>query len=182
MSVFRETNLTAPSTNFQYKINYAEADGSDSKNRIESIEQSRITNAGTTLLETYFPEYDSKGRIAKYYWKNNYWRYEYDDLNNVTKWIVKKPDLFLQEIVVAEYGNYDGKENIYANSIPVQLVNLVGGGNTSAHNPGSYKFFEGGTTHHPNRGSDLSVQPKGLANGSHRFLVCPKRHAHNPGL
>lgn len=137
---FRETNLLPPTINYQYLLHYGEA------GQLDTIRKSQILNSGSKLLETYTLEYDGQRRMTKYQWRGNYWRYEYDDANNVTKWFAKYKDLAPIEGLVADFGNYDGKHNTYAFSKPAQLVNFVGGGGTSPQNPGSFKFYEASLT------------------------------------
>ena len=132
---FRETNLLTANTNYQYRLHYSKA------NQLDTLTKSQIFNSGPKILETYILEYDDRGRLAKYRWAQNYWRYEYDDANNVTKWFAKYPALAPIEGLVADFGNYDGKHNTYAFSQPAQLINLVGGGGASPQNPGSFKFY-----------------------------------------
>lgn len=137
---FRETNLLIPNTNYQYLLHYSEA------GQLDTISKSQVLNSGSKLLETYTLQYDDQRRLAKYQWKENYWRYEYDEAGNVTKWFAKYKDLAPIEVLVADFGNYDGKHNTYAFSKPAQLVNLVGGGGSSPQNPGSFKFYEASLT------------------------------------
>ena len=140
VAAFRETNLFTPNTNYQYLLHYSGA------GQVDTIRKSQIVNSGSKLLETYALEYDGQRRMTKYQWKGNYWRYEYDDVGNVTKWFAKYKDLVPIEGLVADFGNYDGKFNTYAFSKPAQLVNLVGGGGSSPQNPGSFKFYEASLT------------------------------------
>lgn len=137
---FRETNLLAPFTNYQYVLHYLET------GQVDTIRKSQILNSGPKLLETYTLEYDDQRRLTKYQWAGNYWRYEYDNANNVTKWFAKFPALAPIEGLIADFGNYDGKNNTYAFSKPAQLINLVGGGGSSPQNPGSFKFYEASLT------------------------------------
>ena len=43
--------------------------------------------------------------------------------------------------MAAEYGNYDGKRNVYADTRPAELLNLVTIQGMSKQNPGSFKFY-----------------------------------------
>ena len=133
---FRETNLLPPNLNYQYLLHYSET------GQLDTVRKSQIVNSGPKLLETYTLEYDDQRRLTKYLWAGNYWRYEYDDVGNVSKWFARYPALAPIEGLVADFGNYDGKHNTYAFSKPAQLVNLVGGGGASPQNPGSFKFYE----------------------------------------
>ncbi|MPR32815.1 hypothetical protein [Salmonirosea aquatica] len=140
VTAFRETNLLAPFNNYQYEMHYTAA------GLIDTVRKSQIFNSGPKLLETYILEYDSQRHLTKYKWGDNYWRYEYDNAKNVTKWFAKYPSVAPIEGLLAEFGNYDGKHNTYAFSTPTQLINLVGGGGASAQNPGSFKFYEASLT------------------------------------
>lgn len=137
---FRETNLLTPNANYQYLLQYSET------GQLDTIRKSQILNSGPKFLETYALEYDDQQRLNKYKWAENYWRYEYDEANNVIKWFAKYPALAPIEGLVADFGNYDGKYNTYAFSKPAQLVNLVSGGGASPQNPGSFKFYEASLT------------------------------------
>lgn len=135
VTAFRETNLLNPFKNYQYVLHY------DNAGRLDTIRKSEVFNSGPRLLETYALEYDAQQRLTKYKWAENYWRYEYDEAKNVTKWFAKYPAIAPIEGLLADFGNYDGKYNTYAFSVPAQLINLVGGGGSSAQNPGSFKFY-----------------------------------------
>jgi YD repeat-containing protein len=137
---FRETSLLAPFHNYQYILHY------NQEGRADTIRKSEIFNSGPKLLESYALEYDDQHRLTKYKWADNYWRYEYDEANNVTKWLAKYPSIAPIEGILADFGNYDGKHNTYAFSKPAQLINLVGGGGASPQNPGSFKFYEASLT------------------------------------
>ena len=140
VTTFRETNLLAPFINYQYVLHY------DNAGRLDTIRKSEIFNSGPKLLETYALEYDAQKRLTKYKWADNYWRYEYDAANNVTKWLARYPSIAPIEGLLADFGNYDGRYNTYAFSTPARLINLVGGGGASAQNPGSFKFYQASLT------------------------------------
>lgn len=140
VKVFRETYLMAPFNNYQYTIFYS----GDSK--IDSIQQFKITNSGSVLQETHFVEYDTQNRINKYTWgKKNYWRYEYDNEGNVTKWLVKLANAS-QELTLAEYSNFDKMQSMFSISQPSRLVSLINGEYRISQNPGSFKLYESGGT------------------------------------
>lgn len=140
VTAFRETNLLAPFTNYQYVLHYSNA------GQLDTIRKSQVFNSGPKLIETYALEYDAQKRLTKYKWADNYWRYEYDEAKNVTKWLARYPAVAPVEGLLAYFDNYDGKYNTYAFSRPARLVNLVGGGGSSAQNPGSFKFYEASLT------------------------------------
>lgn len=140
VTAFRETNLLAPFRNYQYQLYYSKA------GQLDTIRKSEVLNSGPKLMETYALEYDAQQRLTKYKWADNYWRYEYDEAKNVTKWLAKYPAIAPVEGLVAYFDNYDGKYNTYAFSQPAQLVNLVSGGGASPQNPGSFKFYEASLT------------------------------------
>ncbi len=135
VKVVRETNLLAPFFNFQYNLQYAGI------GRLDTIRKYQVVNSGPKILETYTLEYDVKGLITKYKWKDNYLRYEYDENGNLTKWFVSIPAIS-PEVIAAEYGNYNGKRNVYADTRPAELVNIVTGQGNSKQNPGSFKYHE----------------------------------------
>ncbi len=134
---FRETNLLSPFINYLYELTYS------SEATLDTLKKYQIFNSGPRLIETYMLTYDEQKRMTKYAWDQNYWRYEYDEAGNLTKWFAKIAVILNQEILVAEYDNYDEKENIYSDVYPAQLINLVTGGGSSPGNPGSFKFFTG---------------------------------------
>jgi len=140
VTAFRETSLLAPFHNYQYVLQYSPG------GQLDTIRKSEVFNSGPRLIETYALEYDAQQRLTKYKWADNYWRYEYDDAKNVIKWFAKYPAVAPIEGLLADFGNYDGKHNTYAFSTPAQLINLVGGGGSSAQNPGSFKFYEASLT------------------------------------
>ncbi|WP_373511670.1 hypothetical protein [Persicitalea sp.] len=135
VKVLRETNLMAPFGNFQYDLHYSGV------GRLDTIRKYQVVNSGPKILETYSLEYDAKGLLTRYKWNDNYLRYEYDNDGNLTKWFVSLPFIG-PEAIAAEYGNYDGKRNIYANTHPAELVNIVTGQGISKANPGSFKYYE----------------------------------------
>lgn len=137
VAVVRETNLLAPFVNYQYALHYS------NEGLIDTIRQSRILNSGPRPEQTYVLLYDTKKRLTLYKWGENYWRYEYDDTKNVMKWYARIFSVSNAEQLVAEYGNYDGKRNLYFFSRPAMLVNLIGGGGMSEENPGSFKLYKG---------------------------------------
>ncbi|TDB65248.1 hypothetical protein [Arundinibacter roseus] len=140
VATFRETNLLSPFINYQYELIYS------SESTLDTIRKYQVFNSGPRLIETYILTYDAQKRITTYAWGENYWRYEYDDAGNLTKWFAKITSVINQEILVAEYDNYDEKENIYSDVYPAQLINLVAGGGSSKANPGSFKFYLGTPT------------------------------------
>jgi len=135
VKVVRETNLLAPFINLQYDLHYAGV------GRLDTIRKYQVVNSGPRILETYALEYEAKGLITKYKWKNNYMRYGYDGNGNLTKWFVSIPSIS-PEVIAAEYGNYDGKRNVYADTRPAELVNIIAGQGLSNENPGSFKYRE----------------------------------------
>lgn len=137
---FRETNLLPPFINYQYMLHYSGA------GLVDTIRKAQVFNSGPKLVESYALEYDAEQQLTKYKWADNYWRYEYDNAKNLTKWLARLPALAPIEGLLAEYGNYDGKKNIYYYSEPARLINLVSGGGASAQNPGSFKFYEASLT------------------------------------
>jgi YD repeat-containing protein len=137
VSVLRETNLLAPFVNYQYSLHYNET------NAVDTIRQFRVMNTGLVPQQTFVLEYDDKKRLTRYAWPESYWRYEYNEAGNVSKWYAKIANVHPQEVLLAEYGNYDENSNVYVNVSPARLVNLIGGGGMSPHNPGSFKFYEG---------------------------------------
>lgn len=134
VKVIRETNLLAPFGNYQYNLSYSGV------GRLDTVRKYQVLNSGPRILETYALEYSDKGFITKYKWKDNFLRYEYDDNGSLTKWFVSLPFIG-PEVLAAEYGNYDGKRNIYADTRPAELVNLVTSQGVSKQNPGKYKFY-----------------------------------------
>ncbi|MBU1820139.1 MAG: hypothetical protein KKG00_01335 [Bacteroidetes bacterium] len=134
--VLRETNLLPPYVNYQYSLHY------NRTNLADTIRQYRVTNTGPVLLQTYALAYDENKRLSRYAWPGSYWRYEYDEAGNVRKWFAKIANLHSQEVLLAEYGNYDENSNVYVNVPSARLVNLVEGGGVSPHNPGSFRFYE----------------------------------------
>lgn len=135
VSAVRETNLLSPFVNYQYDLHYS------NEGLIDTIRQSRILNAGPVPEQTYVLLYDDKRRLTRYTWGDNYWRYEYDDTKNVTKWFSKVLSIANTEQLVAEYGNFDGKRSPYFFTQPAMLVNLIGGGGMGEENPGSFKLY-----------------------------------------
>lgn len=134
VKVIRETNLLAPFGNFQYNLHYAGV------GRLDTVRKYQVLNSGPRVLENYALEYNDKGFITKYKWQDNSLRYEYDGNGNLTKWFVNLPSIS-PEVLAAEYGNYDGKRNVYADSRPAELVNLVTSQGVSKQNPGSFKYY-----------------------------------------
>ena len=133
VKALRETNLLPPFGNIQYDLHYS------GTGRLDTIRKYQVLNAGPVILETYALEYNAKGLIEKYKWKDNYVRYEYDNDGNLTKWFVSLPSIS-PEVIAAEYGNYDGKRNVYADTRPAELVNIVQGQGVSPQNPGTFKY------------------------------------------
>ena len=134
VKVLRETNLLAPFFNFQYDLHYSGV------GRLDTIRKYQVVNSGPKILETYALEYNANGLLTKYKWQDNYLRYEYDNDGNLTKWFVSIPAIE-PEVIAAEYGNYDGKRNVYADTRPAELVNFVTGQGVSKANPGSFKYY-----------------------------------------
>ncbi|HEV7350567.1 hypothetical protein [Telluribacter sp.] len=132
--LFRETGLAAPFQNFQYEPIY------DEEGKVNSLTQSRLLNSGPQLVQTNNLEYDDRKRVTKFAWDATYWRYEYDENGNLTRWYIKVPAV-PAEVLVAEYENYDGRQNLYLFSDAVRMVNLISGGGASSQNPGSFKFY-----------------------------------------
>ncbi|GHB71907.1 hypothetical protein [Persicitalea jodogahamensis] len=135
VKVIRETNLLPPYGNLQYSLSYSGV------GRLDTVRKYQVLNSGPKILETYALEYNDKGFITKYKWQENSLRYEYDDNGNLTKWFVHIPQIS-PEVLAAEYGNFDGKYNVYADTRPAELVNLVTSQGVSKQNPGSFKFYE----------------------------------------
>ncbi len=135
VTVIRETNLLPPFGNMQYNLHYSGV------GRLDTVRKYQVLNSGPKILETYALEYNEKGFISKYKWQENSLRYEYDDNGSLTQWFVSLPQIS-PEVLAAEYGNYDGKRNVYADTRPAELVNLVTSQGISKQNPGSFKFYE----------------------------------------
>ncbi len=134
VKVIRETYLTTPFWNFQYDLSYSGV------GRLDTVRKYQVFNSGPKILETYVLEYNLKGDITKYKWQDNFLRYEYDDNGSLTKWFVSLPFIG-PEVLAAEFGNYDNKRNVYADTRPAELVNLVTSQGVSKQNPGSFKYF-----------------------------------------
>ncbi len=134
VQVIRETSLLPPYGNFQYNMHYSGV------GRLDTVRKYQVLNSGPRILETYALEYSAKGFITKYKWQDNFLRYEYDDNGSLTKWFVSLPFVG-PEVLAAEFGSYDGKRNVYADSRPAELVNLVTSQGVSQQNPGSFKYY-----------------------------------------
>jgi len=135
VKVLRETSLLPPFQNFQYDFHYSGV------GRLDTVRKYQVLNSGPRILDTYTLEYNDKGFITKYKWRDNYLRYEYDDNGSLTKWFVSLPSIS-PEVLAAEYSNFDGKRNIYADTRPAELVNLVTSQGISKQNPGRFKYHE----------------------------------------
>lgn len=134
VKVIRETNLLPPYGNFQYNLHYSGV------GRLDTVRKYQVLNSGPRILEAYALEYNAKGSITKYKWQDNFLRYEYDDNGSLTKWFVSLPFIG-PEVLAAEFSNYGGKRNVYADTRPAELVNLVTSQGVSQQNPGSFKYY-----------------------------------------
>ncbi len=134
---FQEVRLLAPFVNYEYRFQY------DNANRVEMVTQYQLFNAGPKLTETYVVQYGQNNRVYTYCWRNNCWRYEYDEAGNLSKWLATIPARSPNETTLRFYSNFDERKNVYEFSKPARLINLVSGEGNSTSNPGAFKFYEG---------------------------------------
>lgn len=139
VSTMQEVRLVAPFVNYEYGFHY------DVTSRVDTVRQYQLFNAGPKLVETYGVRYEN-GNVYTYCWKNNCYRYEYDDVGNLSKLLALIPSTAPNERALRLYSNFDGKKNLYATSQPARLINLVMGEGNSVGNPGVFNVYDGGAT------------------------------------
>jgi len=128
----RETNLAVKDNSFIYELDYS----SDSK--LKTIRPFRVYNSGPKLEDSLQVTFGTNNRIAELKSRTGLIsKWEYDTAANVKKWLIRKP-LKQTDSLIAEYGSYDDKVNIYAFSEGMQLVNLLSGRAHSRRNPLTY--------------------------------------------
>lgn len=125
----RETNLAVKDNSFIYELDYG------SNSRLSTIRPFRVYNSGPKLEDSLKIVYGANNRISEVKSKTGLIsKWEYDTAANVKKCLIRKP--FSQtDSLIAEYGSYDDKVNIYAFSEGMQLVNLLSGRPHSRRNP-----------------------------------------------
>ncbi len=163
ITAFRETNLLTPFRNYQYQLHYSTA------GQLDTIRKSEVFNSGPKLMETYALEYDAQQRLTKYKWADNYWRYEYDEAKNVTKWLARYPAIAPVEGLARRF----------------RIITTVSTTRMPSHGPPSWSIWwvgEGRVRRIPvvssfmkpasrprKRGRDLPIQRERLPYGSQRI-------------
>jgi hypothetical protein len=129
----RETNLQTRDRSYIYELNY------DNSTTLSSIYSFRIFNSGPVIDDTLkFTYNDANQRVSEM--KSNTGvtsKWEYDTAANVKKWVLKYANRTTDSLV-AEYGNYDDKVNIYTFSPAMQVLNMLNGRAHSKRNPLNY--------------------------------------------
>ena len=126
-----ETNLAVQDQSYIYELDYV-------GNRLSAIRPFRVFNSGLRFEDTLRVGYNPNNRISEI--KSRYGissKWEYDTEGNVMKWLIRTP-LMKADSLMAEYGSFDEKVNIYAFSQGMQLVNLLSGRAYSLRNPLRY--------------------------------------------
>lgn len=128
----RETNLAVKDNSFIYELDY------DRDSKLKTIRPFRVYNSGPKLEDSLKITYGTNNRISEIKSRTGLTsKWEYDTAANVKKWFIRKP-LSQTDSLVAEYGSYDDKVNIYAFAEGMQLVNLLNGRPHSRRNPLTY--------------------------------------------
>jgi YD repeat-containing protein len=128
----RETNLSVRDKSYIYELDY------NSSAQLKAIRPFRVYNSGPRLEDSLAVTYGTNDRIAELKSKTGaVSKWEYDTAGNVKKWLVRTP-LMKADSIMAEYGSFDDKVNIYAFSEGIQLINLLAGRAHSRRNPLTY--------------------------------------------
>ncbi len=129
---FRETNLAIKDQSYIYELDYT------GTNQLKAIRPFRVFNSGPRAQDTLTVMYGTNTRIAELKSiRGISSKWEYDTARNVKKWLVRTP-LMKSDSLMAEYGSFDDKVNVYAFSQGMQLVNLLTGRAHSRRNPFNY--------------------------------------------
>jgi len=129
---FRETNLAVKDQSYIYKLDYT------GSNQLKAIRPFRVFNSGARAEDTLTVMYGNDARIVELKSiRGISSKWEYDTAGNVKKWLVRTP-LMKSDSLMAEYGSFDDKVNVYAFSQGIQLVNLLTGRAHSRRNPFNY--------------------------------------------
>ncbi|MEZ4904377.1 MAG: hypothetical protein R2822_22820 [Spirosomataceae bacterium] len=130
----RETNLTEQDKSFIYELDYINANSK----QLKLIRPFRVYNSGARVEDTLTVKYATNGRVSEIKsLRGLSSKWEYDSSGNVKKWLIHKP-LMSSDSLLAEYGAFDDKVNIYAFSEGMQLLNLLSGRAPSRRNPLRY--------------------------------------------
>jgi hypothetical protein len=129
---FRATNLAVKDQSYIYELDYTD------NNQLKAIRPFRVFNSGPRAEDTLTVVYGTNARIAELKSIRGVTsKWEYDTAGNVKKWLVRTP-LMKSDSLMAEYGSFDDKVNVYAFSQGMQLVNLLTGRAHSHRNPFNY--------------------------------------------
>lgn len=128
----RETNLAEQDKSFIYELDYT------TSNRLKAIRPFRVYNSGARAEDTLTVILGNNGRITELKSLHGFIsKWEYDSVGNVKKWLVRNLAMS-SDSLLAEYGAFDDKVNIYAFSEGMQLLNLLSGRAHSIRNPLRY--------------------------------------------
>lgn len=129
---FRETNLAVKDKSYIYELDYSNT------TQLKAIRPFRVYNSGPRAEDTLTVVYGTDARIIEVKsLRGVSSKWEYDTAGNVKKWLVRTP-LMKSDSLMAEYGSFDDKVNVYAFSQGMQLVNLLTGRAHSRRNPLNY--------------------------------------------
>ena len=129
---FRETNLAVKDKSYIYELDYSNS------SQLKSIRPFRVYNSGLHAEDTLTIIYGNNAQIAEVKsLRGVSSKWEYDTAGNVKKWLVRTP-LMKSDSLMAEYGSFDDKVNVYTFSQGMQLVNLLTGRAHSRRNPFNY--------------------------------------------
>jgi YD repeat-containing protein len=128
----RVTNLAERDKSYIYELDYT------TSAQLKTIRPFRVYNSGPRLEDSLGVTYGTNARITELKSKTGaVSKWEYDTAGNVKKWLIRTP-LMKTDSIMAEYGSFDDKVNIYAFSEGMQLVNLLSGRAHSRRNPLTY--------------------------------------------
>lgn len=96
-----------------------------------------------------------------YRWRDNSWRYEYDAVGNLSKWLARIPSRAPEKFTLRLYSDFDQKNSVYTFSQPARLINLITGEGNGVGNPGAFKFYDGGVA--PTQTGIVTYQYNGKA-------------------
>ncbi len=129
---FRETNLAVKDMSYIYELDYT------NNTQLKAIRPLRVFNSGPRPEDTLTVIYGTDRQIAEVKSiRGISSKWEYDTAGNVKKWLIRTA-LMKSDSLLAEYGSFDDKVNIYAFSDGMQLVNLLSGRAHSRRNPLNY--------------------------------------------
>jgi len=126
---FTETNLVARDQSLIYEFDY------DSDGILRTIRPFRVFNSGPRVTDTLTVKYDDNRYINELSSaRTGAQKWQYDSLGNIKQWLIRTPAA-TQDSILAEYGAYDNKINLYGFSKTIQLVRLLVGNAASRRNP-----------------------------------------------